>query len=40
MGDGRDIGSWKACSLDEGGANVNEAFKSTIIASPGEPNSP
>jgi len=40
VGDGRDIGSWKACSLNEGGANVNDAFRDTIIATPGEPNSP
>ena len=39
-GDGRQSNSWKACELDQGGMNVNEAFRDTIIASPGEPNSP
>ncbi len=39
-GPGEDPASWKACNLDEGGANVNPAYRSTIIATPGEPNSP
>ncbi|MCB9677565.1 MAG: lamin tail domain-containing protein [Alphaproteobacteria bacterium] len=39
-GDGRAETSWKSCSLTEGGANVNEPFRNTIIATPGEPNSP
>ncbi len=39
-GDGRLAGRWKACSAESGGANVNAAFRDTIIATPGEPNSP
>jgi hypothetical protein len=31
--------AWRACSAATGGANVNEAFRSYIIATPGEPNS-
>ena len=38
-GDGREASSWQACQLDEGGANVNEPFRDTIIATPGEMNS-
>lgn len=40
FGPGDDPDSWKACELDEGGANVNPDYKSVILASPGEPNSP
>ena len=31
--------AWRACSAAKGGANVNDAFQSYIIATPGEPNS-
>ena len=31
--------AWAACSLDEGGANVRESYRSDVIASPGERNS-
>ncbi len=39
-GDGSLPDAWYSCTLDEGGAYVNEAYKEGIIASPGEPNSP
>ncbi len=39
-GDGTVDSSWHQCSLSEGGANVNEGFRNTIIATPGEDNSP
>lgn len=39
-GDGTSPESWHACSLDRGGANVNEAYKDEVIATPGEENSP
>lgn len=39
-GDGRMPDSWKACNAESGGVNVNEALRETIIATPGEPNSP
>lgn len=39
-GDGADPDSWYSCTADEGGANVTEAFKDDILATPGEPNSP
>jgi phosphatidylserine/phosphatidylglycerophosphate/cardiolipin synthase-like enzyme len=39
-GDGTSAESWYACTLDEGGANVNEAFRERVAATPGEPNSP
>ena len=29
---------WRDCAADQGGANVNEDFRSFIIATPGEPN--
>ena len=38
--DGTDPQSWKACSLEQGGKNVHEAFRDKVIATPGEPNSP
>lgn len=31
--------SWKSCSAEEGGKNVNEKFRSLISATPGEANS-
>lgn len=37
--DGTARGSWQACSASEGGAHVNEAFRTDVIATPGEPNS-
>jgi phosphatidylserine/phosphatidylglycerophosphate/cardiolipin synthase-like enzyme len=39
-GPGNERSSWKAYSLDKGGANVNPNFRDIILASPGEPNSP
>jgi phosphatidylserine/phosphatidylglycerophosphate/cardiolipin synthase-like enzyme len=39
-GDGADPASWHACSLDEGGANVNPGFRDEVAATPGEENSP
>jgi phosphatidylserine/phosphatidylglycerophosphate/cardiolipin synthase-like enzyme len=39
-GDGADPDSWHSCDQDEGGANVNDAYRNDIIATPGEPNSP
>ncbi len=39
IGPGDDPASWEACLLDEGGANVNEAYRAIVIASPGAPNS-
>lgn len=38
--DGTVPSSWKRCSADRGGENVNEAFKERVIATPGEANSP
>jgi phosphatidylserine/phosphatidylglycerophosphate/cardiolipin synthase-like enzyme len=38
-GDGTDPANWHACSLDEGGQNVNPAFRAEICATPGEENS-
>lgn len=37
--DGTARSSWKATSVQEGGANVNEEFRSKVLATPGEPNS-
>ena len=39
-GDGASPSSWHSCSLSQGGANVNDAFKQDISATPGEENSP
>lgn len=39
IGDGSLAASWQACQLDEGGANVTEAYRSIVLATPGEPNS-
>lgn len=39
MSDGTVPAAWSACSATEGGANVNEAFRDDVIATPGEPNS-
>jgi len=39
-GDGTQRSSWKTSSASEGGTKVNPAFRSRIIATPGEPNSP
>ena len=39
-GDGATAAAWHSCSLSEGGANVTEAFRNEIIATPGETNSP
>jgi phosphatidylserine/phosphatidylglycerophosphate/cardiolipin synthase-like enzyme len=38
-GDGADRNNWYACTADQGGAGVNDTFRATIIATPGEPNS-
>jgi phosphatidylserine/phosphatidylglycerophosphate/cardiolipin synthase-like enzyme len=38
-GDGSLPDAWHACSLDEGGEQVNDAFKSFIFATPGQENS-
>jgi phosphatidylserine/phosphatidylglycerophosphate/cardiolipin synthase-like enzyme len=38
-GPGEQRSSWKQCSAPQGGANVTEAFRPIIIATPGEPNS-
>jgi len=38
-GDGTDPANWHACSLDEGGENVNEGFRAVMIGTPGEQNS-
>jgi len=38
-GNGENPGSWYSCTRNEGGVNVNDDFKSYIIATPGEPNS-
>jgi len=38
-GDGADRANWQQTQLDQGGVNVNESFRSFIIATPGEPNS-
>lgn len=37
--DGSQPAAWRACSADQGGANVREEYRSRIIATPGEPNS-
>jgi len=39
-GDGTDPANWHACSYTQGGVNVNPDFRSEIIATPGEENSP
>ena len=39
QGEGTDPSNWRACTLEEGGANVNERFRDIVIATPGEPNS-
>lgn len=39
FGDGQQASSWQRCQLSEGGANVNDAYKSIVIATPGEANS-
>jgi hypothetical protein len=39
-GDGTLAGSWHSCSLSEGGANVNPGYRSDVIATPDETNSP
>ncbi len=38
-GDGSLPENWHECSLSEGGANVNEEYRSEVIATPGESNS-
>ncbi len=38
-GDGTLRENWQRCQLTEGGANVNDEYKSFIVASPGEENS-
>jgi phosphatidylserine/phosphatidylglycerophosphate/cardiolipin synthase-like enzyme len=38
-GDGALSESWHACSLTEGGANVNEDYKLLMVGTPDEPNS-
>jgi phosphatidylserine/phosphatidylglycerophosphate/cardiolipin synthase-like enzyme len=37
-GDGTVASSWAACPGDEGGENVNEAYKGIMIGTPSEPN--
>ena len=39
FGDGTKRENWQTCKLQTGGANVNDAFKPIVIASPGEANS-
>jgi hypothetical protein len=39
-GNGTDPASWKACSATQGGENVRDTFRSFILATPGEENSP
>ena len=39
-GDGTDPASWYTCTLSSGGANVNPDYRSEVIATPGETNSP
>jgi phosphatidylserine/phosphatidylglycerophosphate/cardiolipin synthase-like enzyme len=39
-GDGALPESWYACSLAEGGENVNEDFRTRVVATPGQQNSP
>ena len=39
-GDGTLAEDWYSCTLEEGGANVNEPYKDVMIGTPGEPNSP
>lgn len=38
--DGTEESAWKPSSVDEGGENVNPAFRDIMLATPGEPNSP
>lgn len=38
-GDGADPDSWYTCTLEEGGTNVNDNYKSTVVATPDEENS-
>ncbi|MBW2254253.1 MAG: lamin tail domain-containing protein [Deltaproteobacteria bacterium] len=38
--DGTDPANWHACTYGQGGINVNPEFRSEIIATPGEENSP
>lgn len=37
--DGTQRDAWSTCSLNEGGANVREEFRATVIGTPGEANS-
>ena len=37
--DGSKADAWHACTSDQGGANVNDTFKATQLATPGESNS-
>jgi phosphatidylserine/phosphatidylglycerophosphate/cardiolipin synthase-like enzyme len=39
-GDGTSPDDWYACTLDEGGMMVNEAYQAEVVATPGETNSP
>ncbi len=38
-GDGTDAAQWYACSVDEGGDNVNEDYRERMLGTPGEDNS-
>lgn len=40
FGDGTQPESWQACTLEAGGANVNEGFRDYLVGTPGETNSP
>ncbi len=40
VGDGNLETSWKQCSANQGGFNVVQSFRSKVIATPGQPNSP
>ena len=39
-GEGDDPSNWYTCTLDEGGTNVSPEYRSEVIATPGEANSP
>jgi phosphatidylserine/phosphatidylglycerophosphate/cardiolipin synthase-like enzyme len=39
-GDGSDAANWYTCTLAEGGRNITQPFKTEVIATPGEANSP
>jgi hypothetical protein len=39
-GDGTRPDDWYASTVEQGGANVTEAYRGLLLATPGEPNSP